>query len=201
MANLQTVPPLAEANLSYPGCWAYPDMLEVGVTHTGGMYPPLNYSESRAHFSAWCITSSPLILGLNVTNDTTVDSVWEILSNTEAIAVNQDYAGMSGTIFYSNSTLIPFSPCHWGHNNCSIPIVQYLYKPLSNGDTAVLLMNNAPTSMTLTVNWSQVPGLQASGTYKVRDIWLHQDMGSFTTGYTANNILSHDVAFLRLSSA
>jgi hypothetical protein len=29
LSNLQTIPPLAAANLSRPGCWAYPDMLEV----------------------------------------------------------------------------------------------------------------------------------------------------------------------------
>ncbi len=35
LSNLQTIPPLAAANLSRPGCWAYPDMLEVGVTSGG----------------------------------------------------------------------------------------------------------------------------------------------------------------------
>ena len=29
LTNLETIPPLASANLSRPGCWAYPDMLEV----------------------------------------------------------------------------------------------------------------------------------------------------------------------------
>ena len=200
LANLQSVPPLVQQNLSYPGCWAYPDMLEVGVTNTQSDVPPLNHSESRAHFSAWCIVSAPLILGLNVTDDPTVDSVWDIITNQEAIAINQDYAGNSGTLFYQNDTLTPFAPCGWWLPNCSFPIALYFYKPLSNGDTAILLMNNAPVATTLSVNWSQVPGLQATGTYKVRDLWLHQDMGSFSNSYTCTNIPSHDVCFLRLST-
>lgn len=38
-----------------------PDMLEVGNMDT--------YEQSRAHFGAWCIVSSPLILGHDLTNE------------------------------------------------------------------------------------------------------------------------------------
>ena len=48
-----------------------------------------SYNEDRAHFAAWCITSSPLILGLDLINPATVDKVWDIVSNQEAIAINQ----------------------------------------------------------------------------------------------------------------
>ena len=63
--------------LSAPGCWSYPDMLQVGVTpHViqdpnnpygyghGGVRNPtgLNEIEGRTHFAAWCIVSSPLVL-------------------------------------------------------------------------------------------------------------------------------------------
>lgn len=51
------------------------------------------YEENRAHFGAWCVTSSPLILGLDLLDDQRVDSVWDIMTNTEAIAVNQNYVG------------------------------------------------------------------------------------------------------------
>jgi alpha-galactosidase len=46
------------------------------------------FMESRTHFGAWCIVSSPLILGLDLTDENKVDSVWDIISNTEAIAVS-----------------------------------------------------------------------------------------------------------------
>ena len=60
LANLQTTVRFqdAEAPLSVPGCWAYPDMMEVGHIEGGDV------AWSRAHFGAWCVVSAPLILGL-----------------------------------------------------------------------------------------------------------------------------------------
>jgi alpha-galactosidase len=189
LSNLQTIPPLAEANLSRPGCWAYPDMLEVGITVDGA--PVLNFTEARTHFGAWCIVSSPLILGLNMSDSANVAAFWPILSNEEAIAVNQEcvrasararaqpevlddcapfiiaalpkrrYAGMSGTRFWESSDVTRFSPCGWGpeFRNCTYASQMYWYKPLPGGDVAVLLMNNADTPALLTLEWDAVPGL------------------------------------------
>lgn len=201
LTNLNSVPPLAAQNLSTPGCWAYPDMLEVGVTNTQSALPPLSHTEARSHFGAWCIVSAPLILGLNLTDAPTTDAVWDIITNREAIAVNQDYAGASGTMFWQSTDMTPFSPCGWWEANCTFPVAQYWYKPLSGGDTAVLLMNNAPQAVDTAVTWGQVPGLTAGGSYKVRDIWAKADIGTFSGGYTAKALPSHDSAFLRLSPA
>lgn len=95
--NLFTTPPYQNATnpLSRPGCWAYPDMLEVGKLET--------IQESRAHFGGWCIVSSPLILGYDMTNDSTTEAVWDIITNTEAIAVNQAWAGHPGRLIKAYS--------------------------------------------------------------------------------------------------
>ena len=45
--------------------------------------------EDRSHFGAWCVSSSPLILGLDLTDSEKVDGVWDLITNREAIAVNQ----------------------------------------------------------------------------------------------------------------
>lgn len=74
--------------ISRPGTWAYPDMLEVGRLPT--------WEEDRTHFGLWVITSSPLILGFDLNNKTTMDRVWPIISNKEAIAVNQAWSGHPG---------------------------------------------------------------------------------------------------------
>lgn len=81
--KFQGEPPLAR-----PGSWAYPDMMEVGRMKT--------YLEDRSHFGAWVITSSPLILGYNLNDATLTDKVWDIVSNREAIAINQAWAGHPG---------------------------------------------------------------------------------------------------------
>ena len=65
MSNLKTTLKFSDESKTpsrnYPGCFAYPDMLEVGRM--------ASYNEDRAHFGAWVITSSPLILGHDVTDD------------------------------------------------------------------------------------------------------------------------------------
>lgn len=74
--------------LSRPGAWAYPDMMEVGKLKDA--------TEDRSHFGAWCITSSPLVLGYDMADESMSDRVWPIVSNQEAIAVNQAWAGHPG---------------------------------------------------------------------------------------------------------
>jgi len=90
-SNLQSVIPyLGNPPLSRPGAWAYPDMLEVGRMSTA--------VEDRTHFGAWVIISAPLILGYDLTDPSLTDKIWPIISNTEAIAINQQWAGHPGKL-------------------------------------------------------------------------------------------------------
>jgi hypothetical protein len=130
LVNLNTIPPLADAGLSKPGCWAYPDMLEVGVNFHGSAaeFPGLSAAEMRTHFGAWCIVSAPLTLSLDLTNKTAVDENWALISNREAIDIDQDYAGFSGSLFAQSADFVSFSPCHWGKappaDQCQFPSTQ-----------------------------------------------------------------------------
>jgi hypothetical protein len=54
--------------------------------------------EDRSQFGMHAITSSPLMLSFNVTNTTLLQLVWDIISNEEAIAINQDWAGSPGRL-------------------------------------------------------------------------------------------------------
>ena len=98
MSNLMTVVPFLSPDtkhggaptnvthpMSRPGCWAYPDMLEVG------RMPEHNAAESRSHFSAWAIVSAPLVLGFDLSDDTKLDAAWPVISNKEVIAVSQTW--------------------------------------------------------------------------------------------------------------
>eukprot|EP01106_Pelomyxa_sp_JSP_P014225 TRINITY_DN446_c0_g1_i1.p2 TRINITY_DN446_c0_g1~~TRINITY_DN446_c0_g1_i1.p2 ORF type:complete len:132 (-),score=50.87 TRINITY_DN446_c0_g1_i1:130-525(-) len=69
--------------------------------------------------------------------------------------------------------------------------------PLSGGATAVLLFNRKPSTQTIVAYWSDVG---ATGNQVVRDLWLHKDMGTFATSYTAT-VNPHAVAFLKLTPA
>ena len=54
-------------------------MLEVGRLK--------NFSESRTHFGAWAIMSSPLILSFDLRVDDVMDAMWPIISNRDVLAV------------------------------------------------------------------------------------------------------------------
>jgi alpha-galactosidase len=178
-------------------------MLELGITNTQNLgVPPLNFTEGRAHFGAWAITSSPLVIGFDLSNDTTVDAVWPIVSNTEALAVNADWAGFSGSRFYASDDVTSFTPCGWWAHTCTFPSIQYWWKPLStNGSVAVLLMNNGVSTVDLPLQFHDVPGLvmPQGSQADVRDIWNHVSLGKMDGAYVATNVAPRDSVFLILT--
>ena len=110
LSNLQTTIRFQDYKepLSQPGCWAYPDMLEVGRVRepAKGAF----YTWNRAHFGAWCVTSAPLILGMALT-DTILEPVLDVIGNKEAIAINQAWDGHPGTLIEAvYAPPIPYSP-------------------------------------------------------------------------------------------
>ena len=142
-------------------------MLEVGCAHGpgGASDPGLTPEETRSHFGAWCIVSSPLILSHDVNNQSIMDAVWPVISNKEALAVNQAWAGFAGSVFQQAADQVHFSGLSQG-----LSAWQYWYKPVGGGRTAVLMMNHAASSATLTLALSSVPGINGTS-WAVRDIW------------------------------
>ena len=223
VANLQTTVKFATANLSKPGCWAYPDMMEVGCQHgPGGSHDPgLTDEETRAHFGAWCIVSSPLTISHDVNNESITERIWDVISNREAIAINQAYAGHSGSPFKQSERQVTHQ---WSERinrdgaiaaegeegtmrsrSSTTSAWQYFYKPVEwNGaKVAVLLMNHDKSPQDLVLNLESVPGLACGPKFdktpcKVRDVWAKKDAGVFPAKYTAANLAGHDAAFLTI---
>merc|ERR1712159_619983 len=213
MGNLNTVTKFSSRNLSYPGCRAYPDMLEVGCQHGpgGAGDPGLSMAETRSHFGAWVIVSSPLTLSHDVNNDTIMDQVWPIISNKEVIAVSQSYFGFSGGPFQSSASQVKLAEVNHAAREKHMseaefaamgPTLtasqQYLYKPMSwdGSKTAVLLMNSDTSKKDLTLKLADVPGM--TGPCDVRDLWARKDLGNHADAVTVS-VESHDAAFLLLS--
>ena len=129
--NLQTMLPYldAVAPISQPSCWAYPDMLEVALVRepardAHSIRPTHRMPWNRAHFGAWIIASSPLILGLNVLNQTQLGSVIDIIGNREAIDINQEWAGHPGLLAHA-----------WDGDDLRIPDTTYVHAlPCESGD-------------------------------------------------------------------
>jgi hypothetical protein len=185
-----------EKEILYPGTAAYESLAS-----RDPLPPVLNYVENRAHFSMWCILSSPLTLSIDFTKTDVVDMVWPIITNKEAIAVNQDWAGALGGLFFESKETVTLLHCAWiwaGDPNCTLPVLQYIYKPLSNNAVAVLVMNHGNSTISNSVNLTSVPGLACASTQcSVRDI--NAQTTRVIQGEIPFTLESHDVGFFKLS--
>ncbi|TCO46709.1 NPCBM/NEW2 domain-containing protein [Actinocrispum wychmicini] len=153
-----------------PGHWNDPDMLEVG---NGGM----TATEYRSHFSLWSMMSAPLLIGTDLRKAT--PATFEMLSNREVIAIDQDPLGIQATVSRTTNGL------------------NVLVKPLQNGEKAVLLFNEGETPNQITTSATEI-GLPRSPAYRLRDLWTHTDT------HTANTISAtlppHASAMFRVST-
>jgi alpha-galactosidase len=169
-----------------PGQWNDPDMLEIG---NGGT----NAAEDRAHFSLWCMMAAPLMAGNDIRSMSTTTK--EILTNKEAIAVDQDSLGLAGKRITSGNTEV------WVRKLCSQTSVK------KDTNYAVLFFNRSnggAANMSVSVNQisQAVGGGIADGkVYTVRDLWGHKDLGEWTAGTysTPNPVPAHDVFMIRLT--
>ncbi|MGE5645217.1 MAG: alpha-galactosidase [Acidobacteriota bacterium] len=140
-----------------PGHWNDPDMLEVG---NGGM----TGTEYQSHFSLWCILAAPLMAGNDLRS--MKPEIRAILTNKEAIAVNQDALGMQGRRVRRDGDLDIWA------------------RQLADGSRAVALLNRGKAPAEITVNWADI-GYPKHLTAAVRDLWKHEDAGKFTGSYSA----------------
>lgn len=169
-----------------PGQWNDPDMLEIG---NGGT----NAAEDRSHFSLWCMMAAPLIAGNDIRSMTATTK--SILTNKDAIAVDQDSLGIAGTrITTGNSEL-------WVRKLASQTSVK------ADTNYAVLFFNrnnSGAVNMSITVNQIATAvggGISNGKTYTVRDVWGNKDLGEWTAGTysTPSSVPVHDVFMIRLA--
>ncbi|THG13173.1 hypothetical protein TEA_028724 [Camellia sinensis var. sinensis] len=138
------------ASYAGPGGWNDPDMLEVG---NGGM----STEEYRSHFSIWALAKAPLIIGCDIRS---MDSdTFQLLSNKEVIAVNQDKLGVQGKKVNKNGDLEVWAG------------------PLSGKRVAVVLWNRGESNATITADWKDI-GLKPSTVVDARDLWKHSTTAS-----------------------
>eukprot|EP00040_Diaphanoeca_grandis_P044837 m.271969 g.271969 ORF g.271969 m.271969 type:complete len:602 (+) comp98455_c0_seq1:225-2030(+) len=110
--------------VSQPGCWAYPDMLQVGrlgcPTQTHGCPMPSLINWTKAHFAAFCIVSSPLILSIHP-SDENLNPILDVIGNKQALAINQAWAGHPGTLVRTLPPARPNGPVVPGTSIVTVP--------------------------------------------------------------------------------
>lgn len=166
--NLNQV--VGKENYAGNGHWNDPDNLIVD-------YPRNNkqtYEEQKAQFSLWSVVSAPLILGNDVRNMS--EATKQILLNKEIIAVDQDKATKPGSRVISDDQK------------------EIWVKQLNDGSKAIVIFNKQDTEATLSLNFKDINITKKA---KIRDLWSHNDKGTFTDSYSAK-VAPHGVVMIKL---
>jgi len=142
------------------------DMLQVGR----GM----SYEEDKTHFSMWCMLNSPLLAGNDLRNMTkeTID----ILTNKELIAINQDIAFVQAQRILTEDD------------------IDVWVKQLSQGKKkAIAIINRGSKDQVFTLNAAK---LNINKSSKLRDLWLHKDLGEIGAEKTFT-IAKHGIVVIK----
>lgn len=161
------------AEYAGPGRWNDPDMMIVGMSG-------LSEAQNRSLFSLWCVMASPLMAGNDVRGMT--PETIAVLTNLEAIAVNQDPLGVQGRIV-------------WDDGNISL----WAGKPLFDGSRAALLFYQGRYKAQQKILWEEI-GFKAEDSLYVRDLWKHETTGPFKGGVTLT-AEPNGVSFIRVSKS
>ncbi|MCX6922836.1 MAG: hypothetical protein NT154_06430, partial [Verrucomicrobia bacterium] len=122
----------------------------------------------------------PLIAGNDVR--TMTPSTLSILTNIEAIAVNQDPLGIQGHVLRET-------------NGVSV----WADKRLYDGSQAVVVYNSQAKAAQLRLSWKEL-GLDESAALYVRNLWTHQTTGPLTGGIPLA-VPADEAVMLRISKA
>ena len=130
------------------------DMLEVGHPPggTGEARSFANTQSWRAHFGAWAITSSPLILSFDLSNETLLNMTWDFIANPEVLRVNSDWAGEAGRLLSSTYDTSAPTPSFARPCTSSLDTQHFVLHPngqirsLAPGDGRCLSVPSCPTT-------------------------------------------------------
>lgn len=153
-------------------------MLEVGNGN-------LTLTETRSHFALWAMMKAPLIIGTDLSS---------LSATNVAILLGSYLLGFNQDAIYG----APAQPYKWGVNpdwtfNATNP-AEYWAGDSSNG-TLVAMMNTLDDPRTMRADFSEIPGLQTHGRYKVVNAWTGESMGCVRNGVNMQ-VESHDTAVL-----
>jgi len=169
---------------SGPYGWAYLDMIMTGGQGCTGQSPDQALhcpgqtdNEYRTEFSIYAIVGSPILIGTDIRNFTSI--MKSLILNPEVLAVNQDYSTTVGDMV----TICGGKSQIWK-------------RKLSDGRIAVAVPNFANNAAKITVCFADIGGTTKMA---VRDLWKMSDLGVFQTEYSVQ-VGVHDTVVLALTA-
>jgi alpha-galactosidase len=135
-----------------PGHWNDPDYL--------GPDQSMSSAQFRTQMSMWAVLAAPLMISADLSRLSSASR--SAVSNAEVVAIDQDAAGVQGTLAGSSGA------------------GEVWVKPLSDGSRAVALLNRGSSPLRITTTAAAV-GLSAGGPYLLRNVWSHTTRSSAGT--------------------
>ncbi len=134
----------ADPQAAGPGHWNDPDYL--------GPDQGMSATQFRSQLSMWAIVAAPLMVSDNLAKISSASR--SALQNAEVIAVDQDPAGIQGTLVSSSGN------------------GQVWVKPLLDGSRAVALLNRGGSPMRISTSAAAI-GMPPLARYSLRNLWSH----------------------------
>jgi alpha-galactosidase len=160
----------AQPQAAGPGHWNDPDYL--------GPDQGLSAAQFRTQLSMWAILAAPLMISDDLTRIS--PAARTAVSNSEVIAIDQDPAGVQGTLLDSNGE------------------GQVWVRPLADGSRALALLNRGSSSLRIATS-TAAAGMPAAARYELRDVWRHAT--SSTRGPISAEVPPQSTVLLRVSPA
>jgi len=161
-----------------PGNWNDPDMLVVGLLGWSGTLHAshLTPDEQYAHISLWCLLSSPLLIGCDISK---LDAfTLNLLTNDEVLAIDQDPAGKQARQRIKTSNF------------------QVWVKELADGNKAIGVFNMSDRYQNIAIDFSS---LGLNGKYRIRDMWRQVNAHDAADKYAAT-IPPHGVSLIKITA-
>ncbi|HEY7932685.1 MAG TPA: glycoside hydrolase family 27 protein [Solirubrobacteraceae bacterium] len=151
-----------------PGHWNDPDYLgpDQGMTE----------EQFQTQMSMWAMLAAPLMISDNLSSASAASL--RLLSNREVIAIDQDPAGIQGTLLSSS-----------GESEVWV-------KPLRDGSRALALLNRGTSPLPIDSSAAAI-GMASAPGYTLRDLWSHSS--TTTTGDISALVPGQSTVLIRVS--
>ncbi len=161
----------AQPQAAGPGHWNDPDYL--------GPDQGMTAAQFQTQFSMWAMLAAPLMVSADLISLSPTSAA--IVANREAIAIDQDPAGLQGRLLSAS-----------GEGEVWV-------KPLSDGSRAVALLNRGAATLRIATTAAAV-GLPAAPSYAVRNVWTGGVTSVGSSGALVASVPGGSTVLLRVSS-
>lgn len=183
--------------------WNDPDMLVIGMDG-------ITETMCKSHMAMWCMMNSPLMLGMDLRRVNKSDWMYNLVTNEDIIALNQDPLGIQAKRIFTTYMCEDPSTEYIRDNNR----VDVLAKPLDNGDIAIAFFNlkseehkdnisisanQIISSIGNKMSQSAAEAFRKASSYELKDLFSKEFTKHSGKGFSIDSISACDCKVYRIS--